>query len=187
VTNFSRKVFEKALEYVCAQLDKEDTEDGDYKMGTTLTFICFSARGVFMAHIGDSRIYHLRRRECRVDILYRSRDHSLVNDLLLANIITPEEAAIHPKRNVITRVVQPNQEKPVQADIRETKDVAAGDYFFLCTDGILEAVSDGLLCDIAGRDIDDESKMKAIHEACQKRSMDNFSAYLIPVAAVEFL
>ena len=95
-----------------------------------------------------------------------------------------EEAATHPRRNVITRVMQPNQEELVHADIHESDDIEPGDYFFLCTDGVIESVSDELLCDIIGRDIDDETKMKAIHEACLEGSRDNFSAYLISVAGV---
>ena len=182
--NFDGTVFERALEYAYAWLDKEDTEDGEPEMGTTLAFVCFHARGVFMAHIGDSRIYHLRRQGNLVGILYKSRDHSLVEELISAGIITEKEAAMHPQRNLITRVMQPNQKELVYAEIHESDDIAAGDYFFLCTDGILESVSDELLCDIVGRDIDDEAKMKAIHEACMEGSQDNYSAYLISVDSV---
>jgi len=182
--SFDVTVFEQALEYAYAQLDKEDTNDGELKMGTTLTFVDFHAGGVFMAHIGDSRIYHLRRQGNRVGILYKSRDHSYVGELIQAGIITEEEAAIHPQKNVITRVMQPHQKKLVHAYIHETDDVAARDCFFLCTDGILESVNDALLCDIVGRDIDDESKMKAIYKACLEGSRDNFSAYLISVGDV---
>ena len=187
LARFDRSGFEQALEYAYARLDEEDTKNGEPKMGTTLAFVCFHARGVFMAHIGDSRIYHLRRHMWRgnhADILYKSQDHSHVGELIRAGIITEEEAATHPRRNVITRVMQPNQENLVYADIYESDDVEAGDHFFLCTDGIIESVSDGLLCDIVGRDIGNEDKIKAIHEACLKGSRDNFSAYLISVADV---
>ena len=184
LTDFDETFFDKALEYAYVWLDKADTESGERKMGTTLTFACFHSRGVFAAHIGDSRIYHLRRQGSRADILYKSGDHSIVGELIRAGVITAEEAATHPKKNVVTRVMQPNQEIPAKADVYETNDLSAGDYFFLCTDGILESVSDELLCDIAGRDIDDESKMKEIHKACLDGSHDNYSAYLIPVGGV---
>jgi len=184
VTRFDRAVFKQALEYAYAQLDKEDTNGGEYKMGTTLAFVCFHARGVFMAHIGDSRIYHIRRQGNRSSILYKSQDHSQVGELVRAGIITEEEAAVHPRRNIITRVMQPKQEKLVCAEICESDDIEAGDYFFLCTDGITESVSDELLCNITGRDIDDESKIKAIHQVCLKNSRDNFSAYLISITCV---
>jgi len=184
MTRFDRTVFEQALEYAYAQLDKEDTANDERKMGTTLAFLCFTVRGVFMAHIGDSRIYHIRRHGNQVSILYKSQDHSYVEELVRAGIITDEEAAVHPKRNAITRVMQPNQEKLVYADIYESYDLKAGDYFFLCTDGIIESVSDELLCDIIGRNIDDATKMKTIHKTCLEGSRDNFSAYLISVAGI---
>jgi len=184
MTRFDRTVFDHALEYAYAWLDNEDIGNDERKMGTTLAFLCFHESGVFTAHIGDSRIYHLRRRENRVAILHKSQDHSQVGEMIRAGIITEEEAATHPRRNVITRVMQPNQKKLVCADIHESGDVKAGDYFFLCTDGIVESVNDELLCDIISRDIDDESKMDAIHEVCLEGSRDNFSAYLVSVACV---
>jgi protein phosphatase len=153
-------------------------------MGTTLTFVCFHAGGAFMAHIGDSRIYHLRKQGEKVGILYKSRDHSLVNDLIRANIITPEEAETHSKKHVITRAIQPRQEKPSQADIYETDDIKAGDSFFLCSDGVLEQISDAKLCDIIASGKEDEGKINAIREACQGHSKDNFSAYLVSVATI---
>jgi len=71
-----------------------------------------------------------------VSILYKSFDHSLVNELLLCGIITEEEAANHPKKNIITRAMQPHLEKRFEAKIHTTQDVQAGDRFFLCTDGV---------------------------------------------------
>jgi hypothetical protein len=176
-------VFRQALEQAYEQLDEKDAAPDDgKKMGTTLTFLYLNRRGVLMAHIGDSRIYHLRRENGTVTILYKSHDHSLVNDLLRADIITPEEAAHHPKRNVITRAMQPHQASRSKADIRQTDDVKAGDYFFLCSDGILEQISDSTLCYILAKETGDKAKIGEIHRACRGRSKDNFSAYLIPVA-----
>ena len=178
---FNRASFEKALEYAYAELDSVDTEDSEPKMGTTLAFVYFHSRGVTLAHIGDSRVYQLRRQGGHAGIFYKSRDHTHVNELVRAQIITEEEAATHPKRSVLTRVMQPNQPRPVKAEYNEITDVEAGDYFFLCTDGILESVDDEALCDIIGGEGSDESKMKAIHEACLENSQDNFSAWLISV------
>ncbi|MDR3268353.1 MAG: protein phosphatase 2C domain-containing protein [Tannerella sp.] len=181
--DFDEDVFRQALEQAYEQLDEKDAApDGGKKMGTTLTFLYLNCRGALMAHIGDSRIYHLRRENGEMAIRYKSRDHSLVNDLLQADIITPEEAVHHPKRNVITRAMQPHQTSRSKADIRQTDDVKAGDYFFLCSDGIPEQISDSTLCDILAKDTDDKAKIGEIHRACRGRSKDNFSAYLIPVA-----
>ena len=77
-------------------------------MGTTLTLLYFACNGVTAAHIGDSRIYHIRP---NVGLLYQSRDHSLVYDLFQAGEISYEEMATFPQKNVITRAMSPGEEK----------------------------------------------------------------------------
>ena len=151
-------------------------------MGTTLAFLYLNNKHAFMAHIGDSRIYHLRKNDKgEVSILYQSSDHSLVNELLKAEVITEEEVASHPKRNVITRAIQPHLERRCKADIHITSDVQAGDRFFLCSDGILESLSNRQLCHIISENTGDEAIIKTIYEQCNKHSRDNFSAWLVSV------
>lgn len=184
---FDEDIFDRALSFAYEQLDEKDTDGGtgDKKMGTTLTFLYLHNKGAFMAHIGDSRIYQLRKEEAgTAKVLYKSQDHSLVNDLLRAGVINEEEAETHPKKNIITRAIQPHQEKRSQAEIYRTEDIEAGDYFFMCTDGILEQVNDKMLCDIIASDKTDEEKIRAVYDACRENSKDNFSAYLIPVESV---
>ncbi|MCL1894638.1 MAG: protein phosphatase 2C domain-containing protein [Holophagaceae bacterium] len=185
ITTLDKHCFNEALDRAYAQLEKEDNPEDSPKMGTTLTFVYFHEGGALAAHIGDSRIYHLRPQPNQVRIIYRSNDHSHVSELVRAGVITEKEAAVHPKRNILTRVMQPAQQKPAVAYIEPLDDIATGDYFFLCTDGILESISDELLCDIIGRNISDEAKMAQIKEICQKESRDNYSAYLIPISKVE--
>jgi serine/threonine protein phosphatase PrpC len=182
--DFNSTVFQQALDYAYEQLNKEDLTREERKMGTTLTFLYFHTQGAFMAHIGDSRIYHLRKQGEQTGILYKSWDHSFVNDLIRANIITAEEAETHSKKNVITRAIQAHQEKPSHADIYETDDIKAGDYFFLCSDGVLEQVNDTRLCEIMASGKDDDGKINMILEDCQGHSHDNFSAYLVSVKKI---
>ncbi len=179
---FNADVFQNALNYAYDELDKQGDKDViDKKTGTTLTFLYLYEQGALMAHIGDSRIYHLRKNGSQMEILYKSEDHSFVNELLKAGMITPQEAETHPKKNIITRAIQPHQEKRNKAEIRETKDVKAGDYFFLCTDGVLESINDEKLTAIlsAGKSL--EEKTNAIVRECRNNSRDNFSAYLVAV------
>lgn len=81
-------------------------------MGTTLTFLCLHTNGATVAHIGDSRVYQLRpaSKKSPARIVFRTQDHSLVNDLVKIGEITEEEAKHHPQKNVITRAMQPCQE-----------------------------------------------------------------------------
>ena len=178
----TKEVFNEGLDYAYGQLNLVD-DGAPKKMGTTLTFVCFHKDGCFCAHIGDSRIYIVRPSERR--IVYRSEDHSLVNDLVRAGELTPEEAAYYPHKNVITRAMQPNQEKPAKAEIRNIQDIQSGDYVFQCCDGILENLDENTLIDIlSNQGTSDVQKLAAIRNVCLGRTKDNFTCYLTPVLSV---
>lgn len=151
-------------------------------MATTLTLLHLHDQGATVAHIGDSRIYHVRNGQ----ICWRSQDHSYVNELVKSGIIGPEEARKHPKRNVITRALQGNK-TPVKADIHLIEDLREGDYFFLCTDGILEAFEESELMEVLGNQQSDLEKIAQIQKQGQAKSHDNFTAYLIQIQSVEHL
>ena len=176
-------MFNRALNFAFDELDQKDNFiEEEKKMGTTLAFLCLNDKQAFMAHIGDSRIYHLRKNDKgEVSILYKSSDHSLVNELLKAEVITEEEAINHPKKNIITRVIQPNMKRRCIAEIHMTCDVQAGDRFFICSDGILESLTDDRLCAIISKDNNEEAIINTIKDLCEKHSRDNYSAWLVPV------
>jgi serine/threonine protein phosphatase PrpC len=180
---FNEDVFKRTLAFAYDELDQKDADNiTGRKMGTTLTFLFLNYKRVFAAHIGDSRIYHLRKNESgEVKIVYKSTDHSLVGELLQAGIITEEEAAVHPKKNVITRAMQPHLDKRCEATIYTTKNVRKGDMFFLCSDGVTESVNDETLCRIVAEQADGASIINTIKTLCEANSKDNFSAYLVPV------
>lgn len=178
---FTVEMFEKTLDAAYDALDGADpSPESQRKMGTTLTMLHISDKEVVAAHMGDSRVYHVRP-SAENPIIYQSYDHSLVNELVRAEIITPEEALTHPRRNVIMRAMQPHLDPRHKADVRAFKDVAAGDYFFLCSDGVLESLSNDALVEILRRRVSDVEKIEAIKELCMASSNDNFSAYLVPV------
>jgi hypothetical protein len=78
--------------------------------------------------------------------------------------------------------MQPHLEKRFNAEIHTTADVKTNDLFFLCTDGVLESVSDKKLCDIVAKSSDEKQIIDAIHALCNENSRDNFSAYLVSIA-----
>lgn len=173
--------FSKVLEYVYSRLDKAMGHN-NREMATTMTFVCFHANGVFCAHMGDSRIYHIRP---GVGIMYQSEDHSLVNALVHSGNITPEEAINHPQSNVITRCigyVEKGSEKP-SATTMQIEDVEDGDYFFLCSDGVLHKIDDSKLYNILSSDVSDKNKIEQLADL-SKDSSDNNTAYLICVEKV---
>ncbi|MFI3295393.1 MAG: protein phosphatase 2C domain-containing protein [Rikenellaceae bacterium] len=176
--NLDSEDFTKALYAVYDVLDKLD-DGSPKKMGTTMTCIKFQDGEALLAHIGDSRIYHIRPKERQ--ILYKSRDHSLVNDLYAVGEITLEQMKTFPQRNIITRAMQPNQQVRKTADIHISEDIQAGDYFFMCTDGILEQLEDEHLLNILGDNkTSDKQKIKILERVTQD-NRDNHSAYLIRV------
>ena len=176
---FDEDDFRAALEAAYDALDLRDTGD-EKKMGTTLTFVKFHEGGCFTAHIGDSRIYHIRPSERR--ILHVSRDHSLVNDLIELGELTPEEAKNSRQKNVITRAMQPNQGSRAKADCMNLTDLKSGDYLYMCSDGMLEDMEDRELVNILSLSQPDIKKIGVIKGAT-KDNKDNHSAFLIRIVS----
>ena len=170
----------EAIKYARKQLDELD--DGSVrKMGTTLTMVCLHNGGVTMGHIGDSRIYHIRPSQRRV--LYKTIDHSLVYDLFMAGDIAYEDMATSNRRNVITRALMPGEDNDVNIDLTHTTDVLPGDYFYLCSDGMLEQMSDSELVSLLASEVSDESKIEQLRAATMGNK-DNHSAILIKIKGV---
>lgn len=169
-----------ALEKAYRELDMHDSGEAR-KMGTTLTLLCMHRGGVMVAHMGDSRIYHLR--PATGEILYISRDHSLVMDLYQAGEISREEMHTSPKKNVITRAMTPGIDNRSKVDVAHITDVKPDDYFFLCSDGMLEQMTDSELLNIVADNTTDEEKRDVLVSATVNNK-DNHSAYLIHVLEV---
>lgn len=136
-----KKPTENALRCAVEEVNKAvytaQLEDPDLKgMGTTLTMLWEDEDSLLIAHVGDSRAYLLRRGEMR----QVTQDHSLVGEMVRDGIITPEEAARHPYRNVITRAIGTAED--IECDIIRV-DKMTGDKWLLCSDGLSEYVTDG--------------------------------------------
>lgn len=182
-------VFETGLAKAYDALDNIDTNSVK-KPGTTMTCLCLNDDNYLVAHIGDSRIYHVRPtlfnpKTKRGGILYQSSDHSLVNDLLKAGELTEEEARDFPQKNVITRAMQPHLPKRYKADVYVFDDIMGGDYFFLCCDGVLEQLSNEALCEIlAESNLNDQQKLARIKAVCDGKTRDNYTCWLVPIDKV---
>ena len=182
----SDELFLQALSAAYDALDAKDNGE-ERKMGTTLTFLCLHASGATVAHIGDSRIYQLRpaSKNSPARIVFRTQDHSLVNDLVKIGEITEEEAKHHPQKNVITRAMQPCQEHRAKADIAHLTDILPGDYFYMCSDGMLEEASDENILNIITKpNATDEQKLEMLRNVTEENK-DNHTAHLIHIDKVE--
>ena len=180
--SLSDQQFGHALEQAFDTLDAADVAH-EGKMGTTMTFLCLHKGGCLVAHIGDSRIYHLRPQTEQV--LYRSRDHSLVQQLYELGEISYNEMGTSQRKNIILKAMQPFQEERSKATLVHITDIRPGDYFYLCSDGMLEKMEDDELLSILKRDISDEEKAAELVLRTEENA-DNHSAYLIHIKDVEY-
>ena len=103
-------------------------------MGTTIAAVIPGGDKLYIAHVGDSRVYLLRGDEIRL----LTTDHSLVNELVKSGGLTAAEAENHPQRNVLTRAIGTAPSVEVDIDIELTQ---RGDIIILCTDGLSNRVN----------------------------------------------
>ena len=171
-----------AIEYAYQKLDaKEKDNEAFRKAGTTMTLLYFHRGGCTAAHIGDSRIYHLRPSSST--ILYKSRDHSLVFELYQMGEITYEEMKTHPRKNQISRAMIPGADNRQEPDIVHITDIQPDDYFLICSDGIIEKMDDKDILDWLAADVSDEEKCQQLVKMTSDND-DNHSAYLVHVDEV---
>lgn len=98
-------------------------------MGTTLVMALVTEVGTFIAHVGDSRAYLIRKGNSQ----QLTEDHSFVNELLAAGVISKEAARNHPQGNVITKAIGIQEHVVPDVLFYETME---GDTIFLCSDGL---------------------------------------------------
>lgn len=182
---FRDSFFVTALNAAYDALDANDT-GSPKKMGTTMALLCLYEKGYFMAHIGDTRIYHIRPGddEGSTQVIFSTRDHSLVNKLADSGKLSQAEAEASAHRHVITRAMQPNMQSRPQADVEVSSDIRPGDYFLMCTHGMLENLSDTDIKQIfsrqGGNDANKLGELRAATEGCR----DNHSAIIVHIEDV---
>jgi protein phosphatase len=104
-------------------------------MGSTLTAVVELDSNLYVAHVGDSRLYRIR--DQRLEQI--TEDHTKVQEMVREGLITKESARNHPQRHVITRCI--GRKKRFEPDVFRM-DVASEDLFLLCTDGLTDMLSD---------------------------------------------
>lgn len=155
-----------------SQLGQQEEYQG---MGTTIEVVVFIDNQALYAHVGDSRI-HLVRGE---DIQQLTSDHSLVNELLKAGQITPEEAERHPQRNIIIQSIGQNGQ--VEADLGLVQ-LEVGDYLVINSDGLSNMVAQSDIYDIVTSDISLADKAATlIRFANNAGGLDNITVALVHV------
>jgi protein phosphatase len=127
----------KTFREVSALIHSRALANRDFQgMGTTSTALLLLPEGALIGHVGDSRVYRIRRQ--RIDQL--SFDHSLVWELVRRNHLTSEQAQLSVPKNVITRSLGPEAE--IEVDVEGPLAVELGDVYLLCSDGLSGPVDD---------------------------------------------
>lgn len=147
-------------------------------MGTTLSGLILLQDTAYVCHVGDSRIYRLRGSELK----QLTHDHTWVDEMIAMGKLTPEEAAVHPYRHVITRAVSTDEE--VRPDITQDK-IQTGDIYMLCSDGLVNHVNDQTIAEVLGAEGPSEAAWKLVGLALQGGGSDNTTVMVVHIDAVE--
>ena len=147
-------------------------------MGTTCTAVVLRDTDAFVAHVGDSRAYLIQDGAIR----QLTRDHSLVAQLVREGQLTPEQAKVDPRRNVVTRSVGVGPRVEIDAE-HEPGVLRPGDTILICSDGLHGVVADDELQVAASRADLAEGCREAIELANRRGGPDNITVVLARVRA----
>ncbi|MDR2492318.1 MAG: Stp1/IreP family PP2C-type Ser/Thr phosphatase [Coriobacteriales bacterium] len=143
-------------------------------MGCTLTAALLEGTKLLVAQVGDSRAYLLTSQG---ELIQLTRDHSLVEELVASGQITRDEAAVHPKRSIITRAL--GSVPDAEPDLFEL-DVLVGERVLLCSDGLSGMVSDETMSAILLKERDPQQAADAlVEEARANGGLDNITAIVV--------
>lgn len=174
---------EAAVNYAISQMQQYvEQHPAAENMSTTLTLAYLNQNEIIVAWCGDSRIYHLRDGK----VLWQSKDHSLVQQLVEAGEISEDEALHHPQKNIILRSMNANGNNS-KIDIHQITNLKSGDYILLCTDGIMENINQPELNEILRDSQKEKNKQKLFLDYCEGKTSDNFSMYLLQLGDVNYI
>jgi len=145
-----------------------------FGMGTTCTAVCVAQAYLYFAHIGDSRLYLVRRG----NISRLTRDHSYVARLIESGLLSTSEAEAHPQRHILTAALgvgdDPNPDTPLQP-----LPLQNGDTLLLCTDGLWGLVSDEELLKSVRGHVPADACHELVHLAKHRGAPDNVTLQLL--------
>jgi protein phosphatase len=163
-----------------AVFDKAQTDERLRGMGTTITAATLAAGGTLLiGHVGDSRAYLLRDGELR----QITTDHSLVEELVRDGRLTPDEAAVHPQRSIITRAL--GVDSSVDVDVYPVE-LQPGDVLLFCSDGLTGMLhSDLIAAELRREDDPARAATKLVDAANASGGEDNITVVVVMVTDEE--
>ena len=165
----------RALVYASNELFKESEKDKDKMgMGTTMVVAVVIDQKLYVANIGDSRLYLIND-----DIRQITMDHSLVEELIRSGQLERNKGRNHPEKNIITKAMGSRDE--AMPDFFEIS-VAQGDKILLCSDGLSNMVEDDEIKDIIQDNSDlDDAVASLISRANYYGGNDNISVIIVSI------
>lgn len=150
------------------------------RMGTTLVCTLFFRTEMHFAHVGDSRIYQWREGE----LTQLTFDHSQVGHLFRDGKLNERQARLHPRRNILNQVIGANCQfvRPQMGTIP----LKAGDWYVLCSDGIVDGLWNHHIRDIIAKGVAEDSSVEEVSTelldtACSKAGKDDTTLFVIRI------
>jgi serine/threonine protein phosphatase PrpC len=167
-------LLERMIAEQSKQLQLEGTSETGFRdMGATLVIVLLRKGRCFIANLGDSRAYRLRKGR----IVQLTRDHSVVSELIEKGHIEPEEAVNHDASGQITRYV--GMEKKAHSHVRSFT-LKKADRILLCTDGLTDMVADKDIASILNNETDPQTACESLVAAANKAGgHDNITTLVI--------
>lgn len=151
--------------------DKSKIDINLSEMGTTLEVCLIYNNKVYIGHIGDSRVYRIRKNIIRK----LTTDHSYVEKLVKDGTITKEEACHHPKKNMLIKAL--GCEKKIEPDIM-VKGFLKEDILLICSDGLTNLINDKEIYEVVTNYMENADKI-LIQKANARGGYDNVTAVII--------
>ena len=165
-------IIKKAIEYANNEVYKKSKEIEELEqMGTTFEICLIYRNRAYIAHIGDSRIYRIRK-----GIMRRiTKDHSYVQTLVEDGTITKEQAEHHPEKNMLMKAL--GCEEKIEPDVM-VKGFLKDDIILICSDGLTNMVPEEKIQEIIETDFENSSD-RLLKKAKENGGLDNITLIVI--------
>lgn len=137
-------------------------------MGTTFSACVYDGGKLYIAHIGDSRIYAIGENGIKLLTI----DHTYVNEMVKVGQITSEQARLHPGRNMLTRALGADLDAPIDGYVFDADSYTKT---MLCSDGLTNMISEDRIFDICAQNRQDNSEAvkQLVETALDNGGLDN--------------
>ena len=170
------KILREAITVANTEIYEKASTEADFAgMGTTCVVATICDDILYVANVGDSRLYLIDK-----DITQVTKDHSLVAELVRKGSLDETQAKSHPDKNIITRAV--GVMDSVDADFFEVEDIHAGDTVLMCSDGLSNMLEDTEIEGIvSGQGTIEEKARRLVAAANMNGGRDNIAVILVQI------